>query len=92
MLKKFKMEDCKLVSTTMVIGCKLRKDDDSLKAYQTLYRSMIGSLLYVTASRSNFMQEIGLLARFQGAPKETHVQVVKRIFRYLKGTLNLGLW
>ena len=53
---------------------------------------MIGSLLYVTTSRPYIMQAIGLVARFQSAPKETHVQVVKIIFRYLKGTLEFGLW
>ena len=49
MLKKFGMEDCKLVSTTMIIGCKLSKDVESKEVDQKLYRSMIGSLLYVIA-------------------------------------------
>jgi hypothetical protein len=53
---------------------------------------MIGSLLYVTTPRTNIMQAIGMVARFQATPKETHVQAVKRIFRYLKGTLDFGLW
>jgi hypothetical protein len=53
---------------------------------------MIGSLLYVTASRPDVKQAIGMVARFQEAPKEIHVQVVKIIFRYLKGTIYLGLW
>jgi hypothetical protein len=91
-LKKFKMEDCALVNTPMITGCKLRKDDESLEENQTLYRSMIGSLLYVTTSRSDIMQVVGLVARFQVAPKETHVQAVKIIFKYLKGTLDFNLW
>jgi hypothetical protein len=49
-------------------------------------RSMIGILLYVTASRSDVMKEVGQVARFQEEPKESHVSTVKRIFRYLKGT------
>ena len=53
---------------------------------------MIGSLLYVTASMPDVNQVVGMVSRFQSAPKENHVQVVKRIFRYLKGTINLGLW
>ena len=53
---------------------------------------MIGSLLYVTASRPDVMQAVGQVARFQAAPKETHIIVVKRIFKYLKGTLDFGLW
>ena len=53
---------------------------------------MVGSLLYVMASSPNIMQVIGLVEIFQATPKETHVQAVKRIFIYLKGTLDLGLW
>jgi hypothetical protein len=53
---------------------------------------MIGSLLYVTASRPDVKQDVGVVARFQATPKERHVQVLKRIFRYLKGTIDLGLW
>jgi hypothetical protein len=53
---------------------------------------MIGSLLYGTTSRPNVMQEVGEVSRFQVAPKESHVLVVKRIFRYLKGTKEFGLW
>jgi hypothetical protein len=86
MLKKFGMEDCKPVSTPMQTSCKLSKDDDSKDADQRQYRSMIGNLLYVTTSRPDVMQEVGQVARFQAAPKESHVMEVKRIFRYLKGT------
>jgi hypothetical protein len=53
---------------------------------------MIGSLLYVTASRLDVMQGVGQVAQFQAAPKESHVLAVKRIFRYLKGTKEFGLW
>jgi hypothetical protein len=84
MLKKFGMEYCKLVSNHMQARCKLRKDDDSRDVYQRLYRSMIGSLLYVIASRLDVMKVVGQVAIFQGAPKETHVMEVKRILKYLK--------
>ena len=53
---------------------------------------MIGSLLYVIASRPNVMQAVGQVAQFQEAPKESHVLAVKRIFIYLKGTKEFGLW
>ena len=86
MLKKFKMEYSKHVGTPMVTSCNLSKDDESLEADNTMFRSMIDSLLYVTATRPDVMQAVGLVARFQSAPKETHVTVVKRIFKYLKGT------
>jgi hypothetical protein len=92
MLKKFGMEDCKPVSTPMQTSCKLRKDDESKDADQRLYRSMIGSLLYVTTSRPDVMQAVGQVVIFQATPKETHVMEVKRIFRYLKETKDFGLW
>ena len=53
---------------------------------------MIGSLLYVIASRPDVMQVVGQVARFQASPKETHIIAVKRIFMYLKGTMDFGLW
>ena len=92
MLKKFKMEDSKPVGTPMVINCNLSKDDESLEVDHTMFRSMIGSLLYVTTTRPDVMQDVGLVARFQLAPKETHVTVVKIIFKYLKGAMEYGLW
>ena len=92
MLKKFVMEDYKSVSTPIIIGCKLRKDDESKEVDQRLYISMIYRLLYVTTSRLDVMQVVGQVTRFQEATKETHVLVVKRIFKYLKGTTDFGLW
>ena len=91
MLKKFGMEDCKLVSTPMITGCKFNKDDESKEVDQRLYRSMIGSQLYVTASWPDVMQAVGLVATFQAAPKEAHVLAMMRIFRYLKGTTYFGI-
>lgn len=70
----------------------LSKDDGSLDVDQKQYRSMIGGLLYLTDSRLHIMQVVYLVARYQANPKKSHYQVVKRIFRYLKGTLNYGLW
>ena len=53
---------------------------------------MIGSLLYVTASRPDVMQVVKQVVGFQATPKETHIIAVKRIFGYLKGTMDFGLW
>ena len=92
MLKKFHFEDCKPVCTPMIVGCKLSKEDESKTVDPKHYRSMIGSLLYVTASRPDVKQVVGMVARFQAGPKESHVHAVKRIFRYFKGTIDLGLW
>ena len=92
MLKKFKMEDSKPVGTPMVTGFKLSKDDESLEVDHTMFRSMIGSMLYVTTIRPDVMQAVGLVARFKAYPKETHVTAVKSIFKYLKVTMEYGLW
>ena len=86
------MEDCKPILTPMVTGCKLSIDDSSKDVDQRLYRSMIGSLLYVIVSPPDVMQEVGQVARFQAAPKDSHIIVVKRILWYRKGTEEYGLW
>ena len=67
------MEDCRPFITMMVIGCELNNDDVSKDVDQRLYRSMIGRFLCVTTSRPNVMQEVGVVARFQFARKESHV-------------------
>jgi hypothetical protein len=91
-LKKFGMENCAPVSTPMTTSCKLNKDDDAPEIDQTMYMSMIGNLLYLIASRLDIIQAVGLVGIFQENPKETHVLAVKRIFRYLQGTVDYGLW
>jgi len=91
LLKKFKLEDCKEMNTPMHPTCTLSKEDQGSKVDQKLYRGMIGSLLDLTASRPDILFSVCLCARFQSDPRETHLTAVKRIFRYLKGTVNLGL-
>src|SRR3954462_5158643 len=71
--------------------CILGKDEVSKKVDQKIYRGMIGSLLYPTASRPNILFSVCLCARFKSDPRETHLTAVKRILRYLKGTDNVGL-
>jgi hypothetical protein len=92
MLKKFQMEDSSPISTPMVVGCKLSKDDISPDVDQRTYRSMIGSLLYITTSHPNIMQALGIVGHYQSTPKQSHLVVVTRIFKYLKGTMTYGLW
>ncbi|GKG20269.1 hypothetical protein Tco_0380070, partial [Tanacetum coccineum] len=67
------------------------KDEECESVYSTKYRGMIGSLLYLTASRPDIMFSVCLCARFQEVPKTSHLEAVKRIFRYIKGTTHLGL-
>ena len=76
----------------MITGCKLCANDGSADLDQKLYRSMIGSLLYLTTSRPDIMLAVGLVARYEAAPKQNHLLVVKRILRYLQGTALYGLW
>jgi len=91
LLKKFKLEDCKEMNTPMHPTCTLSKEDQGSKVDQKLYRGMIGSLLYLTASIPDILFSVCLCARFQSDPREPHLTTIKRIFRYLKGTTNLGL-
>ncbi|WVZ84103.1 LOW QUALITY PROTEIN: hypothetical protein U9M48_031166 [Paspalum notatum var. saurae] len=92
LLKRFKMNDCKPIDTPMSTNTKLDIDESGIKVDQTLYRSMIGSLLYLCASRPDIMFSVCLCARFQADPKESHLSVVKRILRYLKHTPSIDLW
>ncbi|GJS82133.1 hypothetical protein Tco_0748674 [Tanacetum coccineum] len=80
------------MKTPMSSDTKLTKDEECESVDSTKYRGMIGSLLYLTTSRPDIMFSVCLCARFQEAPKTSHLEVVKRIFRYIKGTTHLGLW
>ncbi|GJT79134.1 retrovirus-related pol polyprotein from transposon TNT 1-94 [Tanacetum coccineum] len=92
MLKKFSLEDSKPTKTPMSTEIKITKDDEADSVDSSKYRGMIGSLLYLTASRPDIMFNVCLCARFQENPKTTHLEAVKRIFRYIRGTSHLGLW
>ncbi|GKA55329.1 hypothetical protein Tco_0754278 [Tanacetum coccineum] len=80
------------MKTPMSSDTKLTKDEESDSVDSTKYRGMIGSLLYLTASRPDIMFSVCLCVRFQEAPKTSNLEAVKRIFRYIKGTKHLGLW
>jgi hypothetical protein len=69
MLKRFQMEDSKPMGTPMVVEGKLSKDEDSPNVDQSSYRSMIGSLMYITTSHPNIMHVVGMVGRYQSAPK-----------------------
>ncbi|KAL4282161.1 hypothetical protein GQ457_03G014660 [Hibiscus cannabinus] len=91
-LKKVGMENVKPQATPMSSSIKLEKDEGGKCVDSKLYHSMIGSLLYLTASRPDIMFSVCLCARFQANRKESHLKAVKRIFRYLLDTPSLGLW
>ncbi|GKD67578.1 retrovirus-related pol polyprotein from transposon TNT 1-94 [Tanacetum coccineum] len=92
MLKKFGLEDSKPTKTSISTKIKLTKDDEAYSVDSSKYRGMIGSLLYLIACRPNIMFRVCLCARFQENPKNTHLEAVKRIFRYIRGTSHLRLW
>nr|GEX83272.1 uncharacterized mitochondrial protein AtMg00810-like [Tanacetum cinerariifolium] len=91
-LRKFKYEDVKPASTPMGKEKALLKDSDGDDVDVHLYRSTIGSLMYLTPSRPDIMFAICTCAKFQVTPKVSHLHAVKMIFRYLKGQPKLGLW
>jgi hypothetical protein len=91
-LKKFKMDDSKPLSTLMSTTIALDADEDREPVDQKEYRSMIGSLLYLTVMRPDIQFSVCLCASFHASPRTSHRQAVKRIFRYLRYTPELGLW
>ena len=91
-MKKFGFESCDSVDTPMVDRTKLDEDTEGIPVDQTKYRSMIGSLMYLTASRPDLLFSVCMCARYQSKPSKKHLEAVKRIFRYLHGTNNMGLW
>ncbi|GKD32472.1 putative ribonuclease H-like domain-containing protein [Tanacetum coccineum] len=91
-LKKFDFATMKTASIPMEPNKALIKDEEADSVDVHLYRSMIGSLMYLTASRPDIMFVVCACVRFQVTPKMSHLHVVKRIFRYLKGQPKLGLW
>ncbi|GJU49389.1 putative ribonuclease H-like domain-containing protein [Tanacetum coccineum] len=91
-LKKFDFVSVKTASTPIETQKPLVKDEEASDVDVHLYRSMIGSLMYLTTSRPDIMFVVCACSRFQVTPKTSHLSVVKRIFRYLKGKPKLGLW
>nr|GEW59058.1 uncharacterized mitochondrial protein AtMg00810-like [Tanacetum cinerariifolium] len=91
-LKKYGMESCDPVGTPMEIKDKIDLDQNGTPVDATKYHSMIGALMYLTSSRPDIVHATFLCAWYQAKPTEKHLKEVKRIFRYIRGTLNTGLW
>ncbi|GKE92372.1 putative ribonuclease H-like domain-containing protein [Tanacetum coccineum] len=91
-LKKFDFANVKTASTPVETQKPLTKDEEAADVDVHLYRSMIGSLMYLTASRPDIMFAVCACSRFHVTPKTSHLNAIKRIFRYLKGKPKLGLW
>ncbi|GJW73407.1 hypothetical protein Tco_0132777 [Tanacetum coccineum] len=86
------MESCDPVNTPMVEKSKLDEDTQGKAVDPTHYRGMVGTLMYLTASRPDLTFVVCMCARYQAKPTEKHLHAVKRIFKYLRGTVNRGLW
>nr|GEW39362.1 retrovirus-related Pol polyprotein from transposon TNT 1-94 [Tanacetum cinerariifolium] len=91
-LNNYGLNTCDIIGTPMDIKDKLDLDQIGTSVDATKYRSMIGALMYLTSSRPDIVRATCLCARYQDPPTEKHLKKVKRIFRYLRGTVNTGLW
>ncbi|KAK6117405.1 hypothetical protein DH2020_048861 [Rehmannia glutinosa] len=92
LMKKFGMEGKSFVKVPMNTSVKMDMDTYGKTVDQTRYKALIGSLLYLIANRPDITFAVGVCARFQSAPKESHMTAAKRILRYLKGCQEVGLW
>jgi hypothetical protein len=92
LMKKFNMAELKPVSTPLSSAASLGLDEDGEAEDLREYMSMIGSLLYLTATRPDIQFAMGLCACFQASPRSSYRMVVQRLFRYLKHTPEFGIW
>ncbi|GJQ95612.1 retrovirus-related pol polyprotein from transposon TNT 1-94 [Tanacetum coccineum] len=91
-LKKYGMDLTDPVDTPMVDRLKLDEDLKGIPVDQTRFRGMVGSLMYLTASRPDLVFVVCMCARYQAKPTKKHLEAIKRVFRYLRGTIHMGLW
>ena len=92
LMKKFGLESASSVRTPMSPNVKLTVDLLGKSVDSSLYRSMIGSILYLTANRPDISYSVGVCARYQANPKESYMIVLKRIIKYVKTTADFGVW
>lgn len=90
-LKKFGMGDCNPTLIPLVVNEKMKKEDGEKKIDASIYRSMVGSLLYLCATRPDIMFASSMLSRFMNSPSQIHLGAAKRVLRYIKGTTNFGI-
>lgn len=87
----FNMMKCKPTPTPKVIGLKLSKDDRGSNVDPTLFKRLVGSLMYLTATRPDIIYGVSLISIIMETPKDTHWKAGKRILRYVSGTRNFGI-
>ncbi|XP_075645448.1 secreted RxLR effector protein 161-like [Castanea sativa] len=86
------MEKSNNVKNPIVTGVRLMKDEEGSKVNATVYKQLVGSLMYLTATRPDLMYVVSLISRFMASPTELHLLAAKRVLRYLKGTVDLGVF
>lgn len=91
-IERFGMQNFNPVCNPMVPGQKIGRDEGGVQADSTLYKQMVGSLMYLTTTRPDLMFVVSLISRFMANPTQLHFAAVKRIMRYLKGTMEYGIW
>ena len=92
LIKKFELENVKVSRTPMATTIELDKDEQNKNVDSKLYHNIIGSLLYLTTSKSDIMFSVFVCAGFQSCPKESHLSVIKCIIKYFKVTIGMGFW
>ncbi|TXG51246.1 hypothetical protein EZV62_023770 [Acer yangbiense] len=91
-LNRFQMKNCNPVTTPTEMGLKLVKNPEGEKVDNTGYKQIVGSLMYLTATRPDLMYAVSLISRYMESPREIHLLAAKRILRYMQGTINYGLF
>ncbi|KAM1007577.1 hypothetical protein ACFX2A_004218 [Malus domestica] len=86
------MERCNSVHNPIVPGFRLTRDEEGVKVDSTFYKQMVGSLMYLTATRPDIMFTVSLISRYMEHPTESHLMAAKRILRYIKGTAGFGMF
>jgi len=90
-LKKFKLESCKEVATSLAQNGKISKNDGEKLEESSTFNSLVGSLLYLTATRPDLMFPASLLSRFLTSYSNVHMGVAKSVLKYIRGTTDLGI-
>ncbi|XP_057249968.1 uncharacterized mitochondrial protein AtMg00810-like [Beta vulgaris subsp. vulgaris] len=91
LLKKFNMSECKPLATPMALNERLSKNDGKEKVDASIYRSLVGSLIYLTHTRPDIIHAVSIVSRFMSEPSKAHLAAAKRILRYVKGTKSYGI-
>lgn len=86
------MEECNAVCNPLVPGGRIDMDEGGERVDDTMYKQVIGSLMYITTTRPDLQFAVSLLSRYMSKPTQLHLQAAKRMLRYLKGTLDFGIW